>query len=69
MTVRGQIKGIITWNGYFYGYVRRKVKMNHFNKYYRSKNCRFDDTCGGTEEITSDEYTDAAKKYAEVMRG
>ena len=29
----------------------------------KSKNVRFDDTCGGTEECTEEEYLNAANKY------
>ena len=36
--------------------------------YYKSKNVIFDDTCGGTEECTEEEYLNAAKKYIEVMK-
>ena len=52
-----------TWNGCWYGQVRSTKP-----KYYRSHNVRFDDTCGGTEEITEDEYHEVAVKYAKVFR-
>lgn len=49
MTVHGKIKGFISWNGWYYGY----KQLKRGNKYYRSKNVKFDDTCGGTEECTN----------------
>ena len=52
MVVRGKINGFISWNGWYYGY----IKLKRENKYYRSKNVRFDDTCGGTEECTEEQY-------------
>lgn len=63
MTVRGQLIGLISLNGWFYGY----KKLKRGNKYYRSRNVRFDDTCGGTEECSEKEYSEAAKRYAEIM--
>ena len=48
MTVRGQLIGLISLNGWFYGY----KKLKRGNKYYRSRNVRFDDTCGGTEAVS-----------------
>lgn len=48
MTVKGKLEGIFSWGGYNYGYKQLKCG----NKYYGSKNVRFDDTCGGTEECT-----------------
>jgi hypothetical protein len=44
MTVKGQLKGHISWNGWNYAY--KELKSG--NKYYKSKNVRFDDTYGGT---------------------
>ena len=58
------LDNIISWNHYFYGIKRTK----HGEKYYKSKSVRFDDTFGGTEEISADEYQEAAEKYAEVFR-
>lgn len=64
MTVRGELKGIFSWNGYYYGY----KQLKRGNKHYRSKNVRFDDTCGGTEECTESEYHKAAENYARIFR-
>lgn len=64
MTVKGKLEGIFSWNGYNYGYKQFK----HGNRYYRSKNVRFDDTCGGTEECTEKEYYEAAENYAKIFR-
>lgn len=59
MKVNGVLTGFVSWNGYFY-----VIKKNNTNqKYYKSKNVRFDDTCGGTEECTEEEYLNAANKY------
>lgn len=63
MTNNGVLTGFISWNGYFYGIKKNKTNQ----KYYKSKNVRFDDTCGGTEECTEEEYLNAANKYIEVM--
>jgi hypothetical protein len=64
MKVNDVLTGFISWNGYFYGV--RKNKINQ--KYYKSKNVRFDDTCGDTEECTDEEYLSAANKYMKVMK-
>lgn len=64
MKVRGELKGLISWNGWYYGY----KQLKHKNKYYRSRNVKFDDTCGGTEECSSEEYFDVAEKYAKIFR-
>jgi hypothetical protein len=58
------ITSIISWNGCWYGIRKLKTK----EKYYKSHNVRFDDTCGGTEEITSEEYQVAAEKYAAIFK-
>lgn len=63
MTVRGELKGFISWNGWYYGYKQLKNK----NKYYRSRNVRFDDTCGGTEECSAEQYFEVAEKYAKIF--
>lgn len=63
MTVKGKLTGFVSWNGFFYGIKKTK----NGEKYYKSQNVRFDDTCGITEECTNEEYTNAAKNYAEVM--
>ena len=59
------MEGIFPWNGYFYA--TRKGKNGNPDRYFKAKSVRFDDTFGGTEEITLDEYTEAAKKYHDVM--
>lgn len=64
MIVKGNLKGFIFWNGWYYGYKRLK----RGNKYYRSKNVIFDDACGGTEECTHKEYFEAAENYARVFK-
>lgn len=64
MIVKGEIQGFVSWNGWFYAY----KQLKHNCKYYRSKNVRFDDTCGGTEECTAEEYQKAAENYARVMK-
>lgn len=56
--------GIVTWNGFWYGMKTRYGKVH----YYKSHNCRFDNTCGGTEEISVKEYNEVAEKYAKVFR-
>lgn len=57
------LEGVVSWNGYFYGF-----KPGKHQKYYKSKTVRFDDTFGGTEEISSEEYDEVAQKYARVMK-
>lgn len=64
MIVKGEIKGFIEWGGWYYGY----KQLKHKNKYYKSKNVRFDDTCGGTEECTESEYHAAAENWAKIFR-
>ena len=62
--MRGKrVENIITWNGKFYGIYKTKK----FTKYYRSDNCRFDNTYGTTEEIDLDEYHKIAVKYAKIF--
>ena len=61
--MKKEIKGIFNWGSFFYGY--REYKRG--NKYYRSHNARYDDTCGGTEEITSDEYSRVAIERAKTL--
>ncbi len=63
MKVKGNLVGHFTWNGWHYAY--KKLKTG--NKYYRSKNVRFDDTCGGTEECSKSEYDDCAEKYYKIF--
>ena len=57
-------KSVFTWNGFYYG--SKKIRNNI--RYFKSHSVRFDNSCGGTEEITVDEYTEAAEKYARVFR-
>ena len=57
------IKGVITWNGFYYGFVKHKRN----NKYFKSHTARFDESMGGTEEITFDEYHEVAEKYAKIF--
>ena len=58
-----KLTGIVTWNNSWYGYVPGRV-----NRYYKSHTARFDDSMGGTEEISSAEYYTVAEKYAKVFR-
>lgn len=60
MNVNGVLTEFVSWNGYFYG-----IKEN--KNYYKSKNVRFDNICGSTEECTEKEYLNVAKKYMEIM--
>ena len=64
MTVKGNLKGHFTWNGWNYAY----KELKRGNKYYKSKNVRFDDTCGGTEECSCEEYHEMAEKYYKIFR-
>ncbi len=57
------LDNIISWNGYFYGIKRTKSG----ERYFKSKTVRFDDTFGGTEEVSADEYQEVAEKYARVF--
>ena len=63
MVVKGNLKGIFNWDGYYYGF----KQLKRGNKYYKSKNARFDDTCGGTEECSREEFHQAACEYADVF--
>lgn len=63
MKVNGKLNGIITWNGWYYGF----KQLKRGKKCYRSKNSRFDDTCGGTEECTAEEYDRVAEKYYKIF--
>lgn len=60
---KSRLSGFISWDGFFYA---QKTDKNGV-KYYKSKNVRFDNMYGITEECTRDEYFDIARKYAEVM--
>ena len=56
------LDGVVSWNGYYYGAKRTKDGT----KYYKAHTSRFDDTFGGTEEITYDEYDEAVEKYSRI---
>lgn len=58
------MEGLFSWNGWFYGFTER----NHKQHYYKSKNVRFDDSCGGTKECDEKEYHENAVKYFEIMK-
>lgn len=58
------LDNVISWNGYFYGIKRTK----RGEKYYKCKSPRFDDSFGGTEEVSADEYQTVAEKYAKMFR-
>ena len=62
----GRLDGFVSWNGYNYGRLRGKGTQP--DRYFKSKTVRFDDSMGGTEEVSEDEYFEAARKYAGVMR-
>ncbi len=55
---------VFSWDGYHFG----KKSFRGKPYYFKSKNVRFDNTCGGTEEISYDEYLHFAEKYANVFR-
>ena len=59
------LDGFVSWNGYNYGRLRGKGAQP--DRYFKSKTVRFDDSMGGTEEVSEDEYFEVADKYAEVM--
>lgn len=63
-SLEDKIKGCVSWNGFFYGYVPYK----RGTRYFKSHTARFDESMGGTDEITFDEYHEAAEKYARVFR-
>lgn len=54
---------VITWGGCWYGHKKRYGKTHYFKSY----NCRFDNTCGGTEEIMANEFYEIAEKYAKLF--
>lgn len=58
--MKKQIQGIVSWDGYFYGYKEFKNKI----KYFKSNNASFD----YAEECDENEYNMSAKKYADIMR-
>ena len=53
----------ISFGGYWYGHVKGYGKIH----YFKSRNCRFDNTCGGTIEILEYEYYEVADKYAKIF--
>ena len=53
------VKGIVSWNRYFYGYKETKSGC----KYYKSNNARFDKK----ERVSEAEYFEMAQKYRFVM--
>ena len=59
-----KIKGAcFTLNGMWFGRTIRYGK----ELYLKSYNCRFDDTCGGTEEISPEEFFTKAERYASIF--
>lgn len=63
MTVKGKLKGEITWNDWHYAY----KELKRGNKYYRSKTGRFSDVHDVTEECTKEEYDECAEKYYKIF--
>lgn len=61
----GGLDGFVLWNGF--NYARQRGKGSHPDRYFKSRTVRFDDSMGGTEEISSEEYFEVAEKYARVM--
>ena len=53
-----------TLNGLWYGRITRCGRA----RYLKSHNCRYDNTCGGTEEISAEEFHAAAEKHAAIFR-
>ena len=62
-SLENRVRGVISWNNYFYGFVPYKSGT----KYYKSRTVRFDDSMGGTEEVSVDEYNKYAEKFAKVI--
>ena len=57
--------GTFSWNRWFY--TKRPDKRSQSGyKYLKSRNVRFDEF-GDTQEVSFDEYTDAADKYYEMF--
>ena len=54
---------VIIWGNCWYGHKKRYGKIHYFKSY----NCRFDNTCGGTEEILEYEFYEIAEKYAKIF--
>lgn len=63
MIVKGKLEGVFAY-GYFYGY----KCTNEGNRYYKSNNVKFDDSYGITQECTSGEYNEAARKYVKMFK-
>ena len=58
------LDNVITWNNYYYGIQRTK----RGERYFKSETSRFDDSFGGTKEISADEYQAVAEKHAKMFR-
>ena len=56
-------EGIISWGGKFYCFIEYK----RGTRFFESNNVRFDDTCGGTLEVSRDYYDKQARKYYDVF--
>ena len=54
---------VVSWDGYYYGVRRFRGKT----RFYKSKTPRFDNTFGGTYEISQSEYADAVNNYQRVF--
>lgn len=54
---------IIEFGGCWYGHAKRYGKIH----YFKSHNCRFDNTCGGTIEIKEYEFYKIAEKHAKIF--
>ena len=54
------------WKGFYYGSKQRKSKNGSVNKFYKSMDDEF--LVETTDEISADEYFDAADQYAKVFR-
>ena len=60
-----QLKGVINWGHAFYAY----RPYRNTQKYYKSGSIRFDETFGGTFEISQEEYMEVAQKHAWLVQG
>ena len=62
-SLEDKVRGVISWNNSYFGY----IPFKRGNRYYRSNTVRFDDSMGGTEEISEDEYYKFFDKYNKVF--
>lgn len=61
------IKYSFSFNGMYYGSKSVRTRNGSKEKFYKSHNVRFDDTCGGTEECSAEEFFEVAEEHKKLF--